>query len=222
MIACYTAVANEYDKLAVHPEVEGVDFIAFTDDDRSARAAGWDARELPTPPGVLSHRMRAKEVKLLPHRYLADYDWTFWVDASHIIKTANFFDEALTWARKTGFALHRHPHRDCIYDEAEASLTLWKYAGENITEQIEVYRKGGHPEHWGLWACGSMLRANGNWELDELFEDWWYHCIEWSAQDQLSLPYLLRQHKIMPTDFPHHQLNGNPWFGIKAHPRNDE
>ena len=224
-IACYTAVTNEYDDLVPPPEIEGVDFIAFTDNPAPRpRWRGWEVRDLThiAPPG-LSPRMLAKYPKLLPHLVLPDYEVTVWVDASHTFRSATVVDEMVaTLNDGGGFALHQHPWRDCIYTEAEASLELWKYADQPIDDQIACYRRNGHPEMWGLWACGSMVRRADHPLVNKVMEAWWTECLDWTVQDQISLPVVLRAHSLQPTIFPHPQVHGSPWFTIRDHPRNNE
>jgi hypothetical protein len=165
--------------------------------------------------------MRAKYPKLLPHLVLPEYTWTFWIDASHMIKSRSFVDEAMPWAEKNGWAMHKHPWRSCIYDECDASASLWKYIREPMADQVACYRHNGHPERWGLWAAGSLLRRN-EVQINVINEAWWRECEDWSAQDQLSLPVVFRAHDFLPTEWPHHQVHANPWFTIREHPRNNE
>jgi hypothetical protein len=222
-IAVYTAVTAGYDTVPPPPTIPNVDFIAFLDD--KSGAPGWQVRPFKAQrghPPLLSPRMLAKGPKLLPHLFLPDYDATFWIDGSHRIKSPTFIAEALPFAEESGFALHRHPWRNCIYEEAQASLELWKYNTEPIEDQVEQYRRDGHPAHWGLWACGSMLRLKGHPKVDAAMEQWWTECLLWSYQDQLSLPPVLRALDLVPGEFPHHQVFDNPWFEIRAHPRNNE
>ncbi len=227
-IAVYTAVSANYDPLSPPPRVPDVDFIAFVDDPENTPANGWDLRPIPIifHEGEimdLSPRMRAKYPKLMPHQILPDYPVTVWVDGSHVFRSENAVAEMVdTLNDGSGFALHAHPWRDCIYEEAAASLELWKYASEPIEEQIACYRRNKHPEHGGLWACGSMIRRTDHPLVNRVMEAWWQECVDWTYQDQLSLPVVLRAFGLRPTAFPHHQVHGNPWFTIRAHPRNNE
>lgn len=220
-VAVYTSITNQYDDLIAVPQIEGVDFIAFVDDSPPTYR-GWDYALNPIEPGEMTPRMRAKYPKLNPHLVLPDYDWTFWIDASHQIKSLTFVQDAMPYGEKLGWAMHEHPWRSCIYDEFDASVNLWKYAREPMKDQVDCYRRNGHPERWGLWAGGSILRNSNDPKVIEMCEAWWLECCDWSAQDQLSLPVVFRAHDFRPTEWPHHQVRANPWFVIREHPRNNE
>ena len=94
-------------------------------------------------------------------------------------------------------ALFRHPERDNIDDEAQVSLTMLKYVGLPLLEQVENYRTRGLPNDAGLWAGGVIVRQHGPNRV--CFEDdWWHENVTWSFQDQLSLPYVLWKHNVHP------------------------
>jgi len=68
----------------------------------------------------------------------------------------------------SGLAAHAHTARDCIYEEAVASVAYpEKYSTQPIMEQVDSYRAEGHPEHWGLWACGTLAWANNPAAADQ-------------------------------------------------------
>jgi O-antigen biosynthesis protein len=213
---CYTALYGDYDRLRAAPDVTGVQFVAFTDDEDLV-SRGWEVRVVPAPADE-HPRMTAKRFKLLPHIVLPDAERTVWVDASHEICGPTAVLSALACLDETGIALHRHPVRDCIYVEAEHSLWMLKYKSQPISEQVERYRAEGHPEHWGLWACGSMARTRG--AIDAVMDDWWAENLAWSYQDQISFPVVMRRAGLRPAEFPHYQLS-SPWFIVGGHTRDD-
>jgi hypothetical protein len=100
----------------------------------------------------------------------------------------------------------RHPARTCIYPEAQFSATLtWRYDAESIQRQARFYASF-HPANWGLIATGANVRRHTPNVL-ELCDQWWIENLNWSHQDQLSLPVLLRlaEDKV--------KFNYNlPWF----------
>jgi hypothetical protein len=93
-----------------------------------------------------------------------------------------------------------------------------------ILEQVESYRAEGHPEHGGLFACGTLA-----WDaLDEAAVHvggaWLQECIRWTPQDQLSLPVVCRRAGITPGVFPLAQIErrqsrwlSNRWQRIHPH-----
>lgn len=216
MDACYTSIMGGFDPvLHPAPPVPGVEFVCFTDDP-DLTGDGWETRVVERP--EQHPRMRAKWFKCHPHLAFPDADRTLWLDGSHRILSAAAVLEALDWAGETGIAAHHHP-RGCIYAEAKASMDFQKYQGLPVVEQAESYRAEGHPEGWGLWACGSLARARSD-AMDAAMEDWWSECLAWTYQDQVSFPVVMRRASIRVTEFPHAQYC-SPWFEILGHARGD-
>jgi len=213
--AIYTAVFGGYDDLQPHPDIPGVDFIAFTDE---ASSEQWDVRHVER--STEHPRMQAKWYKLFPNLCLPGYDQTIWVDASHEILSATFADDAFAAVDESGIALYSHPWRSCVYDEATESEGMEKYRRLPIREQADSYRAEGHPEKWGLWACGTIARLNTP-EVANLMVAWWDEITRWTYQDQLSFPVVCRRAGIRPASFPIHQVHGNRWHAIRSHHRED-
>jgi hypothetical protein len=217
-IAAYTAIMGGYDKLQPHVEVPGIDWYAFIEGPSPAEPTPWrtDWRITWTPPAD-NPRPDAKTYKVLgPEMWFADYDATVWLDGSHEVSDARFFEIALASLGPDGFALHRHPMRDCIYEEAAASIAYpLKYGGMPIAQQVEAYRAAGHPEHAGLWACGSIARVVSP-KMDCLMRAWWHEIVTWSVQDQISLPFVCRVAGVQPVAFPWDQYQ-NPYVRIHRH-----
>jgi hypothetical protein len=224
-VACYTAVFGGYDSLKPHVEIEGVDWIVFSDDAQLKDRDDWQVETPERADSLYGKALLAAHPRLAAKVYkivgsslldtLDDYDFSLWVDASHEVTSPAFVDEALADLGPDGFSLFSHPHRDCIYDEAIASLCVAKYAGQPIRQQVEHYRAEGYPAHNGLWACGTLARARSA-KLDKAMLDWWSEIEKWSIQDQLSLPVVLDRHGIEPQPFPHNQISWR-WFTMHKH-----
>jgi hypothetical protein len=219
-VALATANIANYDRVRSQaPQDIDVDWYCFT-----------DSGEVPEPwrPKVVvpenGHpNLRAKRFKLippLPHRYV------LWVDANIEITSSSFAREALACIRN-GVALYKHPRRSCIYEEAEASLGSegqnGRYAHLPIRAQVDHYRKEGHPEHGGLYACGVIAWDREHDRALVLRAQWLDECRRWGYQDQLSFPVVARRLGIEPGVFPHPQivryrpLMTNPWLAIHSH-----
>jgi Protein of unknown function (DUF616) len=211
-VAVYTAILGGYNELQTHPEIPGVDWIAFVDAplDRD----DWDIRVVRrsaiTPP-----RRAAKLYKMLPHVVLPVYEETIWIDGTVKVISPRFVEEAMPCAEETGFALFRHPERDCIYTEAVVSLSMEKYRNEPLLDQVTHYADNGYPVDGGLWACGILARRDTN-AVRTLMEDWLDEVEAWSVQDQLALPYCLWTLGFEPGRFPGH-LYANPWLTVTGH-----
>lgn len=223
-VAVVTALYGGYDRL--RPQVAQdteAEWIVFTDDPELAAPAPW--RVMVSPPAYEHPCMAAKVHKCCPGVEQTD---VIWIDANMQVTSRSFAREALA-ARRDGMAVWRHPRRDCIYDEAEASLGAeaqgGKYAELPIIEQVEHYSTEGHPAHGGLFACGTIA-----WDLTDLLAlkigaEWLAECERWTYQDQLSLPVVCRRAGVTPGLFPVHQIERrhrrgwleNRWMRIHPH-----
>ena len=210
----YSACYGSYDHPRPLPEIPGVECLMFTDDPELV-APGWEVRVSP-PPEDEHPRISAKRFKILPHLMVSDTEQTIWADAAHTILSPDIV-RAVDYLGDVGIALHRHPSRVCIYDEADASMPMIKYQGSRIPEQVAFYRSQGHPERWGLWECGSIVSDRSH---DEIFEAWWAEINEWSYQDQISLPWVMRNAGMRPQEFPTDQYS-SPWVRPGGHRRDD-
>jgi hypothetical protein len=152
-----------------------------------------------------------------------------WIDSNMEVTSPTFVREAIACIHD-GLALFAHPRRDCIYEEAEACLgpesRNGKYANQPIREQVAHYRSEGHPEHAGLYACGTIAWDRYDTKRRKVGYQWLAECARWSYQDQLSFPFICRRLGVEPGLFPHPQLEryfcgpgyiGNRWFRIWPH-----
>ena len=175
----------------------------------SAVYGGFDApRRQPIPvrlftdethplPELPDARLRAKWWKVRPDLACPDVEVTIWIDGSMEIIRPDLVDLCLDMLGNADAVFGRHPWRDDIYEEAAVSMHLAKYQGQPLLEQVNSYRRAGHPEHWGLMHAGFLVRRN-NARMQAVDEAWWREILKWSIQDQLSLPPLLR---TMPLDY---------------------
>jgi len=175
-----------------------------------------DARSVQAKPWHVTHvDLRGNEPRLTAKAYKmvapVETRYVIWIDANMEITSPYFARNALA-SIHDGVAVFRHPRRDCIYDEARASLGAesqgGKYAGLPLIEQVNAYRAEGYPEHHGLYACGVVA-----WDMDRaraLGEAWLAEQERWSIQDQLSFPVVCWRMGIEPGVFPHPQIERSP------------
>lgn len=210
--AIYTAIFDGYNDLQPHPEIEGVDWIVYSDTPFTP-ATGWDVRHIDLPCGM-SARRAAKMFKMLPHVCLSSYDRTIWIDGTVRVDSPRI-TEALDWTAGSGVAMFRHPERTDIVDEANVSLTMPKYLDEPVAEQVGHYLDQGFPRYAGLW-CGGIIARENTYLVQRLGEEWLAEVDRWSIQDQISLPFCLLKLGITPGAFPG-SLYDNPWLSITGH-----
>ena len=231
----YTAIFGGYDGLK-QPVLqdEACDFICFTDSAMPSRVGAWRVIHVRRDRQV-HPRMQAKYFKLLSHRIFpggrlaARYapfsvrrraDLSIWIDGSLQIKSPSFVSDMRRNLDDGDWAMFAHPWRDCIYEEASASLTLPKYQTVPILPQVDAY-KSVVPPHGALYAGGVIVRREPVTEcLKRVDELWWQENVKWTFQDQLSLPYVIRRiANCEPLHIPG-DIFSNAWFDFIPHDNN--
>ena len=201
-IALYTAVYGRSDWVKPAPKVpDGVPCYFYTDSveqAREAEAVGWTATVLrhyiatvKGSPAITAPMLAHKWWKTHPQQACPDVDVSLWIDGSMEITIGDYVTRGLKALGTDDWACVPHPARTCVYPEAEYSATLtWRYDASSILAQAEFYRQF-HPPGYGLVATGANVRRHTPRVL-ELSDAWWVECLQWSHQDQISLPVLLR------------------------------
>lgn len=224
-IVLYSAIYGESDWVKPIPADLGVPAIMYTDSKKTASDAEWSGWE----PRIVRHGIATLKgdpqitAPMLAHKWWKthppDADISIWIDGSMEICIADFVDQCLAVLGTDDWACVRHPARGCIYPEAEYSATLtWRYDAESIHAQARFYSQF-HPRDFGLIATGHNVRRHTP-DVLKLSDDWWIECLQWSHQDQLSLPVLLRlaEEKIAwNMNLPWHQ-----WWKLHEHGHADD
>ena len=194
----YTAITNRHARLSPRPLIPDTDFICYSD--IALDRDDWQIRPVEAP-SPLPPRMRAKFHKLHPPE---GYAWNVWIDGAYILRpdATRLMDDLIAHS-PSGFGLHRHNVRDCLFDEAAHTIQLDKYSGQRgiIEAQVRHYEELGHPRSWGLWAGGLMCR-NTSPAVAEVMRHWWDEMLRWSSRDQLSLAFVLRSMNLRPDEWP--------------------
>jgi hypothetical protein len=166
-------------------ERDGIDFICFTDDPE-LRSDFWKIVLLPKQ--LLDPARTTKRVKLLAHQWLAEYDWSLYVDNTVRLKTSprRLFEEYLAPA-KSPLVCFRHYERDCVYDEADVVVMLRYDVADRVRRQMALYRHLGYPAHSGLAKTTLLLRKHHDPELRRVMAVWMEQVLAHSKRDQLSM-----------------------------------
>lgn len=193
-VRIYSALYGEYEEPKALPA--GTRGLLYCD--RPYLARGWapilERHNIVTrkgDPALLAPMLAHKYWKTHPEEAAPDADVSVWVDAS-IELEPGFVDRAVDALGEEDWLLVRHPWRDCVYEEAAYSASLPRYQSlsSHIEEQSAWYRELGHPPGAGLPATGVLVRRHTP-EVIEASAHWWQECLNWSHQDQVSLPVLL-------------------------------
>lgn len=223
-IVVYTAIFGNIDKLwpPFIPAMDDTQFVCFSDKPlkeyglwdrqklihRKARTPGgpfWEVRPIPS---LYSPRRMARFCKAVPHRWFLDADVTIWLDGN--LRLFISAQEAVSkWLRKSKLATFNHPDRRCLYDEASFCAKKGKSRRQVLLEQAARYRRKGMPVSWGLPETRCVIRRNDE-QVNALNESWWKEMKHYSVRDQVSLPYVCREHGIKWNVIP-----GRAWVSGK-------
>jgi hypothetical protein len=199
--AVYTCLFGYSELFADHalPFNSGIDHICFTDD-CSLRSKVWQVCTLDST--EFGPMRTAKMVKLLAHRFLADYETSLYVD--NTIKLIAPPAQIFQYLRPDGSPMvcFAHPDRDCVYAEAEMVCDVRLDDPDTVALQMSRYRAQGHPEHAGLIAAGMMLRRHHDPSLCAVMEQWFEEVRQYSHRDQLSFNVIARRNRFAVDHFP--------------------
>ena len=200
----YTAIFGDYDHLEKPKFIpDGFDFICFTD--TNIQSDFWDVRQV-TPLYDDSTR-NARKFKILPHRYLQDYDISIWTDGNqHIVGDYNELIKSHLSDKNLACYDHnqcRLDPRNCVYEEASAILWLgrnnnnvFKDNPELIEKQMKKYAGEGYPPKNGLIVSGVMMRRHNEDDVKKTMEKWWEELKYGSKRDQLRFDYSVYKTKL--------------------------
>jgi len=212
-IVVYTANYGAYDRTVPQRKQDiPVDWIYITDGQAAPEIgdedhAIWDVRVI--EPKHEHPNLAAKVYKAQPPWDLGDWTYAVWIDANMEITEPGFVREAMQYLHH-GMATWDHPRRDCVYDEGEVCIPGGKEAQDGryenlpLQEQMDAYRAEGYPEHFGLFASGTIVWTRGASEL--VGEAWLAECEKWGFQDQLALPVVCWRLGIEPGVFGIQQI----------------
>ena len=209
----YTCITKGYENI-VNPSfvLSGWDYICFTDKE-DVKDSIWQIRPIPEELKNLSAVKQQRMIKILPHKYLPEYDESLYVDGAIDIvgNIEEFINNFCSKENKSVF-IRKHPGRNCIYDEAQACKTLKKDTIENIDNQIDRYIREKYPSHNGLVESGIIFRKHKEDYCMRLMDMWSDEVLKGSHRDQLSFNYCLW--KIGKEGFEEICLNlfNNPYF----------
>lgn len=201
-IAIYTSIFGGYDDLIDDQyQMDGVDYICFTD--RDLESETW--KVIKSTPIYNDPNRNAKKYKILPHRYLKDYDYSIWIDGN--IKVIS---DIRALCNGDSYKVYDHMQvfdkRNCIYDEAQAILNFgkinsertpergiknWKDNPKLIIDQMNRYISEGYPKNNGLATNPIIVRNHNDSDVIAVMEDWWSEIKYNSKRDQLSFNYIV-------------------------------
>lgn len=205
-IAIYTSIFGGYDELYDNQyPIEGVDYICFTDS--NIKSNTW--KIIKSTPIYTDPNRNAKKYKILPHRYLPEYDYSIWIDGN-----LRVISDIRPLCSGNPHKVYDHmkvvDKRNCIYEEAafilnagernykerpDRGMLCWKDNPSLIKKQINKYISEGYPRDNGLATNPILVRNHNNSEVIKNMEDWWEEIKYFSKRDQLSFNYIAWKNK---------------------------
>lgn len=122
----------------------------------------------------LTPQRQSRLPKILANHYLLDVEYSIYHDASFSL-TMDPREIIKLLPADRDIAMFRHPARDCVYDEGALLIQEGIGTRAKIEAQMGRYRGMGFPAHWGLWACGIIIRRHTTYVT--LLEDLWWGAI---------------------------------------------
>ena len=213
-IVVYTAIAGgDRDTLVDPPRTLGVDYVCFTDQPFTSKV--WDVRPFSW---IDRENVRtAKHPKVLPHRYFPDHEMSVWIDGNILPGNDDIIKLVNGYLADSDMALHRHPDRDCIYEEAEVVIHFKQDYPHLVKQMVDRYKAAGVPKSNGLYNCGRIIRRHHAPEIKEAMELWWREIVTGSSSDQFSLSYVLWKTGVTPKIIEG-DLRNHPSFIFNPHP----
>ena len=157
----------------------------------------------------------AKRFKVLPHRYLQDYEYSIFIDGNmKVVGNVNELVDKYLSDSNVAFFSHAQnalDSRNCIYDEGRVILETgernYKLNPERgkftykdnptiITNQMERYMNMHYPKDNGLITGMVILRRHNEQDCIDTMEDWWTEIKYNSKRDQLSFNYIAWKNKL--------------------------
>lgn len=200
-IAAVCAIYGGYD--LIPPVPEGVDDAVLITD--VPVRSGW--RNI-VEPSDAHPRLAAKRPKARPDLY-TDCEASVWIDGSCHVLDGRFIELVSQKLRVHELVLWDHPEdRDCFRQEALVCHDWPQYRDEPLLAQVANYLEQGMPEHFGLWAAGSIARRHTE-RMRDFGNGWLSEMQRWTIKDQVSLPYLLWRDGITPGTFGLEQFDND-------------
>lgn len=192
----YSVITGGYDSIRTPTYInEDMDYILFTDNPNLQSDGIWQIRLIDNPQNLSSHLL-SRHVKVFPHLYLAEYDYSLYVDGN-LALIGDVHKLISIYHKKESMICNSHDERDCIYDEAVACLELGKDTKDVVDRHVSHLRDNNYPERNGLIIGGYLIRSHRDEKLKKVMSDWWEMITNYSKRDQLSFNYVAWKNEYM-------------------------
>jgi len=201
----YTAIFGDRDDLKPIKREKGIDYVVFT---HNPELKSNDFTVVVCPLIDIDPCRNARFYKVNSDFVLKDYEYSAWIDANISWYGSNLgalFDKYLKYH---DIAIHSHPKRNCIYDEAEKCIESERDRKELILAQMEKYKAEYYPANYGLVSSSIVFRRHTR-AATHFNHQWWNEVLNHSRRDQLSFNYVAWKLGIEYFTIPGHVKNNN-------------
>ena len=232
-IAIYTSIFGGYDDIPkISNKPPNCDFLCFTEND--IKSTEW--KIIQSPVIYDCPNRNAKRYKVLPHKYLKDYEYSIWIDGNMDV-VGNVNELIDKYLKDSNIAFYSHSNnvldpRHCPYEEAEFILAAGKrnYAlnpsrgtlaykdnPNTIEVQMKNYQYEGFPRNNGLITGMVIIRNHNNIDCIKVMDQWWSEICYNSKRDQLSFNYSAWKQNIK-FNYIHGDSRNNEYFVRSSKP----
>lgn len=220
-ILVYTCITGGYDNpLPPIFDIPNTDYVLLTDAEENVNIEGWQVRQISDDIRQLGNgTLINRYFKMHPSVVGKGYDFAIYIDGN-IQVTSNIRNIVNAVSSTTGLAIHRHPSRNCIFDEVKACKILKKGNINQLNKQVAYYKKEGFPQKFGLLECTIIVSDLHNCKSADILDQWWNEFKDSSSfRDQISLPYIIWKNKLSIDDIGNlgYNLRMNPKFRYVVH-----
>ncbi|MFB1065823.1 glycosyltransferase domain-containing protein [Natrinema sp. H-ect4] len=184
-IVVYTGIFNNYDIL-VDPKVveNNIEYVCLTDDP-TLTSDIWNVKEVGLE---YDPHLANRYVKTHPHEYFPKQNLSLYIDGNILISepVGEIIRERL---QNFNIALHKHPNRSGIKEEAEACIIQNKASEDAIQAQMRKYQNENFPDSNHLTENHVIYRRHNEPDVKSTMETWWNEILTETPRDQLSLMY---------------------------------
>jgi len=201
----YTAIFGDYDLPQIPTVINHkIDYILFSNRHYSQSQLGpWKLYKDNVYSPLCDPRLNNRWVKILVHRWFPYAKRTLYIDGNiqmicDPLELIYFMEQNNKNSKLFVFA---HDKRTCLYEEANAVISLGLDLPQTVTTQVDKYQHEGFSRNAGLAWCGVIVRKQG---CDKFNEFWWQEVSRHSHRDQISFPYAAKCSEIQHTivDYP--------------------
>lgn len=198
-VAVYTCVTGGYDDIREPLSTEeNCDYYLLSDRKYQNLKVYRQLDIMDYVPGsITGSAERNRWCKMHGHRLFRRYRHCIYVDGS--IQLIHPVSQYVKQIGKTGIAIHKHPYRNCVYEEGLrlAANKRGNIDSQGLRKQMVRYILEGMPREYGLFECGMIVRDNFNETGNQIMEQWFEEYMRGEKRDQLSLTYILWKNGIL-------------------------